>query len=369
MDDSNKISQLEERISKLEKMVEQLTENKGENNALQVLASYDFSLEECRKNSGWKICNAENIECPDALSLKAMQVERTLGVFCDPMLINNDIHLPADEIKRVHVRIKSNVDATQRCMLRVYFVTEKYREWSQAKSVDNYYPAGRLVDVYVDTKNRYWTGNLMGIRIDPVEGLRGSIEIEFIELLDGEDNAKYRIDFTNQKSLEETGWTLRNTSQINCCGKLTFNVNVLEKKRVFKDPFIMIGNIDIDANAAKYIHIKMRVDVDNKRVKDTYMQILFKTKSSNFWTQDKSMRYSYKLGEEIDVYIEIKQLFWKGRIIALRLDPFENLDGVAKIRLIELLNEVPGKSKIDMLEVRAHRLEIKINTLFNQKGK
>lgn len=363
MDTNKRITMLEERIANLENKLSQLDGKKCDKNISSVLASYDFSDEYCRKNSGWKVYNAEAVESDDGLSFRAMQVEKTLGVFCDPMLINNNVNLPADKIKKVHVRIKSNVDATQRCMLRVYFTTDRYNRWSQPKSVDSCYPAGRLVDVYVDTKNRYWNGIITCIRIDPVEGLKGSIEIELVEFLDEFDNVVYSMDFAHQKSLEDSGWMLKNTSFVHCDGRLTFNVDVLEKKRIFVDPFIKIENLDIDASMAKYIHIKMRVDVKEKPEDDTYMQILFKTKSSNIWNQDKSIRFRYNIGEDVDAYIEVKQLFWKGKIVALRIDPFEVFEGRAEIRLLELLSEIPGGTSLDMLEARTKSLEDRLRTI------
>lgn len=358
----NRVALLEQRIERLERIIEELL--KGDNLLYQkvekhpdVVASYDFSDENCRLNSGWKICNAETLDSTDSISIKAMRIERTLGVFCDPMLINDNIMMQADGIKKVHVRLKSNVDATQRCMLRVYFTTEKYPDWSQTKSVDEYYPAGRKVDVFVDMKNRYWNGNLKCLRIDPVEGLNGSIEIELIELLDAENNVKYSVDFTRAESLESTGWTLKNTSLESCNGKLMFNADLIEKKKVYTDPYIVIDNLDIDASVARYIHVKMRTDIENKTDSETYMQVLFKTKSSDFWTQDKSMRYSYRIGEEIDAYIEVRQLFWKGTLIALRIDPFENSEGKTEIRMVELLSDIPKNGKVEFLEARTRQLE------------
>lgn len=364
----DRISTLEKRIARIEALLEKVLETKLEpissKNSENVIASFDFSDADCRNNSGWKICNAEHIDSDDSLSFKTIQIERTLGVFCDPMLINDNLRMPIDDIKQVHVRLKSNVDASQKCMLRVYFTTEKSTEFSQSKSVQAYYPAGRMVDVYVDTRNRYWNGNLAQLRIDPVEGLKGSIELECVELIGSDGIAKYRGDFTSTP-LEETGWILRNTTVIGSSGRLVFDVDLLEKKKVYTDPYIVINNINIDAEKVKYLHIKMRSDINDDENADIYMQVLFKTENSNFWTQDKSMRFSYKAGEDIDAYVRIKQLFWKGTLIALRIDPFEKFEGSAQIKLIELLTDIPSSSDVEILEARTRNLEDRFNKIYS----
>ncbi|MBO4951165.1 MAG: hypothetical protein J6E38_09175 [Clostridia bacterium] len=369
MQNDDRISMLEKRITRIESLLEKVLETKLEpissDNSGNVIASFDFSDAECLNNSGWKICNAEHIDSDDSLSFETIQIERTLGVFCDPMLINENLRMPIDDIKQVHVRLKSNVDASQKCMLRVYFTTEKSEEFSQSKSVQTYYPAGRMVDVYVDTKNRYWNGNLSKLRIDPVEGLRGSIEMELIELISSSGEVVYSVDFTKVADLQSTEWNLKNTSLVSCKGRLLFNVDMIEKKRIYTDPFIVTDKIDVEASSVKYIHIKLRTDIENPESDDVYMQVLFKTKSSNFWTQDKSMRFSYAHGKDIDAYIEVKQLFWKGRIIALRIDPFETYEGRTEIKLIELLSDIPTESNINLLEAKTRHLEDRFNKIYN----
>lgn len=369
MRDDEKVRVLEERVCRLEKLVEKLLSKEAlvENSAVQspVLASFDFSDAECRKNSGWKIYNAENLESSDSLSFRTILVERTLGVFYDPMMLYDSLSLPCDEVKLVHVKLKSNVDDSKKCLLRVYFTTDKYTEYAQVREIHSYYSAGTSTDVYVDTKNRYWTGTLTGIRVDPVEDLRGSIEIELVELLDKNNNVLFKTDFSKVTDLENCGWSFKNMDDVVCDSKLRFNVGVYEKKRVYTDPYIRIENLDIDASQAKFIHIKMSVDVENKGREAAYVQIFFKTRSSDFWTQDKSMKYSYEVGKEIDAYMEIKQLFWKGTLIALRIDPFENYEGKAEIKLVELLKEVPKKVAVDMLEARMRNLEDRFNKIYN----
>ena len=109
----------------------------------------------------------------------------------------------------------------------------------------------------------------------------------------------------------------------------------------------------------------MRTDIVDDENADTYMQVLFKTKSSNFWTQDKSMHFSYKSGEDIDAYVKIKQLFWKGQIISLRIDPFENFEGTSSIKLIELLTDIPESSAdVEILEARTRNLEDRFNKIY-----
>ena len=264
-----KVAELEERIEKLEKLVERLVadaEKDGEARDLSgnsVVARYDFSDEKIRNKSGWRICNAENINAENALSFSTIQIERTLGVYCDPILVNENMNVVLDDIKQVHVRLKSNVDATQKCILRVFFATDKHNDWSQSKSVYSQYPAGRECDVYIDTKNRYWTGVLTKLRIAPVEGLKGNIEIDLVELIDSSGSVKYSVDFTKISNLNDTGWDVKNVSDVTHSGGLSFNVDVFEKKKVYTDPYIVKEDLCIDADKVRYIRIKMRADVEN----------------------------------------------------------------------------------------------------------
>ena len=369
MNAEKRIAELENRIRELEQMVAdlqgQLGSDSDEDKGSFVVASYDFSNAAELKNSGWKIANAEEIDCDSGVKFKSITVERTLGVFFDPMLINYDLNIPAENVSFVRVKIKSNVDASQKCILRVFFTTATSPDWSQSKSVCCEYAAGRSVDVCIETKNRFWNGVIKQLRLDPVEGLKGSIEIETIELLDSDNSVVYKVDFTKADGIANTGWVLRNVVSETCNGVLRFDVDILEKKRVYTDPFLFIDNIEIDISRAKYLHLQMQVDLDDDSNTDVYMQILFKTKSSNFWTQDKSMRFDYTPGKKIDAYVRLKQLFWKGTLVALRIDPFENLSGTTQIFGIELLSELPEDKDVEILKARTRRLEDRFNRIYN----
>ena len=369
MNQSDRIKNLEKRIERLEALAnEHFGKDFSEENELftdDVVEAYDFSKTCAAKNSEWKVCNAETHENSAGLSFSTVKIERSLGVFYDPMLVNENLRIPLNGVKYVHIRLKSNVDASKRCFLKVYFTTEKSTVFSESKSALACYTAGKMTDVYVEIQNRYWSGMLTKLRIDPVEMLRGSIEVELIELLDDEYKAKYSVDFMKADNLEGTGWNTYNTSYVSCNGKLTFDVETLEKKRIYTDPFIVNKSLSIYAEKVKYIHIKLRTDIENtdEDISDVYMQIFFKTKSSDCWSQDKSMRFVYKQGEEVDAYIEIKQLFWKGEITALRIDPFESYEGKTSIKIIELLARIPDETDVCLLESRTRRIEDRFNRL------
>lgn len=163
-----------------------------------VVYEYDFTDAENRVKSDWTVEDAEILESNDSLKLNVFPVDVKRLIF-DPMVMNDNIKLNVNRAKHVHVRIKTilennpehrgwhNDNVFYDAYLQVYFKTEYSNFYSQDKSVRVYYGSGSVVDVYADmSKNALWNGNLTGLRVDPVEGLNGSFEIELIEILEAE---------------------------------------------------------------------------------------------------------------------------------------------------------------------------------------
>ncbi len=163
-----------------------------------VVYEYDFTDTENREKSDWTVEDAEILESNDSLKLNVFPVDVKRLIF-DPMVLNDNIKINVNRAKHVHIRIKTILENNPEhrgwydnnvfydAYLQVYFKTEYSNFYSQDKSVRVYYGSGSVVDVYADmSKNALWNGNLTGLRIDPVEGLNGSFEIELVEILEAE---------------------------------------------------------------------------------------------------------------------------------------------------------------------------------------
>jgi len=159
---------------------------------------YNFGDKKQLNNSDWKVCDAEIVESNDSLKLNVFYVDRKITTY-DPMLSNDNMDLDISHAKHVHIRLKTILDKNPNnhgwysnniyydAYLQVYFKTENNNEYTQDKSVRVYYGTGSVMDIYADmSKNRLWNGTLTGLRIDPVEHLNGTFEIELIEILEAD---------------------------------------------------------------------------------------------------------------------------------------------------------------------------------------
>lgn len=368
MDYLEKLEMLEKRIERLEELVEKNacrgTKAKELSNERKtpVCERFDFTEKEVFEKCNWKMENATFVSDDMGLTFESVSLVTPLGFSSDPMLINDSIRVSLDGIGFIRVRLKSDVSDGDECSMNCYFTTERHSTWSQSKAVTCYYKAGIMTDVYTPVKNRFWKGTLTGLRIDPVEKMRGSVEIELVQLIADDMSVVYEYDFTKVQNLKESPWVLRNATATSCKNNLSFDIYAVEKKKVRTNPFIYNESLGLCAEDVKYLHIKLRTDINGEKCdfkdgKKIYLQVLFTTENSNFWSRDKSIRYFYECGKTVDAYIETKQLFWKGTLTGLRIEPFESYDGRTRIELLELLSDIPSNSAFVRLCERVERIE------------
>ncbi len=363
MTDSEKIAMLEKRVRILENMlIKYVSPEEIESQILQEtddspVFRCDFSDKNDELVKKWRICNAEKSYSDRGIVFKSILLEKILGFLYNPMIVNHNMNIPTEKIKYVHVRLKSNVDASKNCFITVYYTTDKKRDWKQINSVKKEYVAGRTEDVYVEMGGEAWNGNLEGLRIDPVEGLGGSVEISLIELVGENGEILYNFDFSNPQNESGKEWEPNNVTVIENKGKLVLNIDVIDKKKEFSDPYIFCDGMSLMLDKAKYLHIRLRTDIEEEGLKTVLMQMFFKTKSSNNWNHEKCIPFRYEPGKDVDVYLEIRHLFWKGELVALRIDPFENHDGKTEFMLIELLPVLPDGKEVDLIENKSTPLE------------
>lgn len=372
MTDKERIAELEKRVAVLERMLEKyVTRDEIESLVMSEsdkspLFSVDFSAknELTRK---WRICNAEKIKSGRGIAFRSILIEKIFGFLYDPMITNYNMNIPTELVKYVRIKIKSNVDASKQCFVTVYYTTSKDREWSQKHSVRKEYVAGRTEDVYVEMNGIGWKGRLESLRIDPVEGLCGSVEIFSVELVGFNGESLYQFDFTTPENEFSKEWEPKNVTVIGTKGKLVLNIDVIDKKKEFSDPFILNDGMSIDLDNAKYLHLHMRTDIEDADSSTVLMQIFFKTKWSNTWTQEKCIPFRYEPGKDVDVYLEVRHLFWKGELCALRIDPFENHYGKTEIMLLEILPSLPEGKSVDLIGNKSTSLENRFAAIYGGK--
>ncbi|MBO4951167.1 MAG: helix-turn-helix domain-containing protein [Clostridia bacterium] len=165
-----------------------------------VVYEYDFTDTERKEKSDWTVEDAEILESNNSLKLNVYPVDVKKLVF-DPMVQNDNIKINVNRAKHVHIRLKTilennphhrvwyNNNIYYDAYLQVYFKTEHNNVYTQDKCECASYRSGCMMDVYVDmSKDPLWNGNLTGLRIDPVEDLNGTFEIERVEILEADKN-------------------------------------------------------------------------------------------------------------------------------------------------------------------------------------
>ncbi len=373
MNNKEKIAFLEKRIQMLERILEKYIS--PEEIATQLLQLEDcstvFKCDFFDKNSEnikkWHICNADKVASDRGIAFKSKLIEKVFGFMYDPMIVNSNMNIPTDKVKFVHIRIKSNVDATRNCFVTVYYTTNKKHEWNQAQSSKMEYTAGKTEDVYIEMNGENWSGILKQIRIDPVEGMRGSVEISLVELVGLDGEILYSYDFSDESNENSDEWIPRNVTVIGNKGSLFLDIDIIDKMKEFSDPFIYCDGLRIPLDNAKYLHMSLRTDIENEAIDSVLMQVFFKTNVSNSWSQEKCIPFRYEQGKDIDVYLEIRHLFWKGELIALRIDPFENLDGKTELMKFELLPSLPDGKNVYLLENKSTSLENRFAKIYGRK--
>ena len=103
----------------------------------------------------------------------------------DPVMMGPEISLDASQYDRIEIRMKNKVEA-ERGSVGIYFTTPN-GSWSQDRYVskrlaaldtgDEYYTYVLQMDV-----NRFWTGTITQLRLDPYDAL-GTFDIDYIRIL------------------------------------------------------------------------------------------------------------------------------------------------------------------------------------------
>ena len=343
---------LENRISYLEHMLGLLMAGDADE-ALEYslseahpLLSFDFSKmgsEECR---AWQIRNGCEIDNKGGrVRFRSAPVQRIVDKGVDPQIINENIKIDLTGINHISVRLctfSNNRTET----LQIFFKTVENPTWDEQKSFRLGYPTAQTVNLSVNISNPYWFGTLTGLRIDSTSNYSERSEVGMIALSDYNGEVRYICEF-NAKNPEVKNWRLVHAYDLRSEHTIAFRTEWIDRKKTFFDPIFENNDIRFDIGRAKYVHIRMRTDPintnlrgweNNKKYSNAFLNVFFKTESSDVYNEQKRVRHDYVAGAGmLDLYVDMSQNgFWNGILTGLRIDPTENIDARYEIELIEI---------------------------------
>ena len=396
-----KETELESRVSSLERLLAMLTE-KDDNATREILLqgaprveSFDFTRMTTEEKKKWKpdgLCILDDRQ-GTALACKAIPAERAVGAAVDPQLIfaglsvavNGPLHV------LVHLCIKGS-HPTRNHHLAVYFTTEENPEWDNQKSAWCGCINGNWIGIDLLINNPLLRGTLTGLRIDPFDYGDGTTYVDSVRLKNekGEIIADLTPLLYTFSQLDNEARTNGFTSPRCFIKNVTFTeapagiglISIPAKitKQVY-DPMLINDDLSIDASKARYVHLRMKTSLFDRN-RGTYrttlnincnaeMKLYFKTEGCDDYTEQRRISVHYLATDQMqDIYVDTSiHGSWHGTLTGLRLDPIENQGASFEISQIEFLEGTPKvqlSGFMSSLEVKIARLETAVADLESQ---
>ncbi len=144
-----------------------------------------YDLEELVVNTSWDFSKDETYDTWKLISIEVDEkTEKGLkghGTNVDPVVETTSLNLDISSSPVIHIRMSSEVQT----LINVFFKTADspiIEGNIKIKNVQSKSP-GEIVDYYIDMSDiPEWSGNLIGLRVDPVNGT-SAFELELIEIL------------------------------------------------------------------------------------------------------------------------------------------------------------------------------------------
>lgn len=382
-------SELEQRVASLERLLEMLTaKDDGASKEIMLreapcVAGFDFIKMSADEKKKWQPDGLHILDDSHELFMKAVPVPRPFGMTVDPQFIMAGLSIPLDGISRIVVKL-ATVGNRNPHQLQVFFITDRHPEWDEQKSLKAGYPNGKMVTLDLAIHNPLFFGVLTGLRIDPFNQGDGRTEIESVMLLTPQGEVVFEMDaemckdhvvhMQNEDKLDKvksTGPILKNAKLCPELPGITLLSVPCKIMREVWDPMLVCEDLKIDANRARYIHLRIKATLfdENRRVYtvgnsqcNAEMKLYFKQEGCEDFTEQRKFSVHYLAsGAMQDIYIDTSTNgFWHSTVTALRLDPIENQGAAFELAQIELLEGTP---KIKMsgfmssLEEKIRKLE------------
>ena len=368
----NENEKLEQRLLYLERLVGMLMAGDTDE-ALEYSLSesrpslrFDFKKMTGEELQQWQIHNGREIVTDGKICFRSTPEERIIGKSVDPRIVNENIELDPGGINRICIRLRT-FSNNRNEGLQIFFKTKEHPTWDEQKSIRIGYQTMQTCNLSTQLSNPYWYGTLTGLRIDTTANYSDRSEIGMISLIDYNGVARYICEFDAQNP-EVKNWKLLNATAIASPNSICFRTEWIDKKKVVFDPIFVNDNLNFEIGKCKHVHIRMRTDPINQDLKgwnkngkfyNTYLNVFFKTESSDIYNEQKRVPLDYVAGAGmVDLYVDMsKNGFWNGRLTGLRLDPTEIIDAKYEIELIEILEPTSSARSASLLKDFQERLD------------
>ena len=379
--ENNENAMIDARLARLEKMMSFLMA-RDDNEALSIMLkdakriySIDFTKSSDFEKTDWKLGCSELVEGKNKLVFKPKPYERVYGKRIHPRVKNNNLKININDVRTIYLSMRADMEISP---VKIYFTTLEYPKWSEKNCVNLRFSPGTLT-AYVDMSVfHWWFGTLTGLCIVPIDrDISGVVELLNINLVDKNGSVVYEYDFTDTKNFENSDWSVENAEILEINNSLKLNVYPVDVKTLIFDPMIINDNINVNVNRAKCVHVRLKTILESSsdhavwRNKNGYhdacLQVYFKTKINNVYSQDKRVYANYRSGCMTDVYVDMsKNSLWNGKLTGLRIDPTEVVDGTYEIELVEILEadkNVGMGGKLNNIEKRLSNIEYMLDDL------
>ena len=354
----DKIAQLEQRVSELEKLLTLFTaanENEFRSRILAdapLLASFDFTAPHSFEKLGWKLINAVRDE--NVLDKLAFRAEKApVSSYYDPILENSALHLDVSGGVYADICCKSISFDRWRDYFQIYFKTSADNQYSQSKCIGQEYCSADMQHYRVKLPESI--GILTGFRFDPME-CAGTTALQSIVLRRASDDAPLiSFDFTRPDTLKDWQFIHVEATHENGYLKLTGTPVMREGY----DPILVSPPLSVGIDNADYVMLRCK-GTPKSRGYNPCAQIYFTTADSPEYSQDKCVWVRYSPGKTADLCFDMsRNPHWHGTLTGLRADVLE-CDGVMEVEQIRILEKTPlgssGKYLFELLR-RVQNLE------------
>lgn len=371
--EDNENGKLEQRILYLENLVGMLMAGDTDEaleyslSEARPLLRFNFAEMTADERKVWHVRNGRDIRSEEgSLLFRSAPEECIIGKLVDPQIINENIELDLTGINHLSISLRTfSNNRTEN--LQIFFKTKEHPTWDEQKSIRFSYQTMQTVNLSTYFSNPYWFGTLTGLRIDTTSNYSDRSEVGMISLSDYNGEVRYMCEF-NAQNPEIKNWKLVNATDLCSTNSIAFRSEYVDRKKVFFDPILENNSLNFDIGVSKHIHIRMRTDPINPNLKgwttnnkfyNAFLNIYFKTESSDNYNEQKRVRLDYVAGAGmVDLYVDMsKNGFWNGKLTGFRLDPTEYIDARYEIELIEILESTAKSRSSSLLKDIQDRLD------------
>lgn len=140
---------------------------------------------------------------------------------------------------------------------------------------------------------------------------------------------------------------------------------MLKAEATGRDPWMVSPLTSIDASAKRYITVRMKVNEKRRG------EIFWITSQDRKYDENKTFKFAHeKAGQFVEYLFNLSQVkSWKGEVVQLRFDPFNEGDGSIEIDYIRVLSRSECPPKLEVSRLAMERLLVGVGKAFNASCK